>query len=81
MRKLKTNAQDPFRVKAYAGTNGELRAFDVDDAKKPALLGFAIEQKEGKKDWQWLVNIAPLGLWSRRGTEALRAVGSGSHYR
>ncbi len=46
MRKLKKNADDTFRVKAYAGTNGVLLAFDLDKARKPGFLGFAIEQKE-----------------------------------
>lgn len=31
MRELITNAQDTFRVKAYAGTNGVLLAFDLDE--------------------------------------------------
>lgn len=56
MRKLKTNAQDDFRVKAYAGTNGVLLAMDVDESRRQGLLGFAIKQKEGTKDWQWLLN-------------------------
>jgi phosphatidylserine/phosphatidylglycerophosphate/cardiolipin synthase-like enzyme len=56
MRKLTKNAQDTFRVKAYAGTNGVLLAFDLDKARKPGFLGFAIEQKEGNKPWQWLLN-------------------------
>lgn len=56
MRKLKSNAADDFRVKAYAGTNGVLLAFDADESRKTDLLGFAIEQKEEGKDWQWLLN-------------------------
>ncbi len=48
MRKLTTNAQDTFRVKAYAGTNGVLLAFDLDEARKPGFLGFAIQQKESR---------------------------------
>jgi hypothetical protein len=56
MRELKKNPQDTFRVKAYAGTNGVLLAFDLDEALKPGLLGFAIEQKEDGKPWQWLLN-------------------------
>lgn len=56
MRKLKKNAQDTFRVKAYAGTNGVLLAFDLDAARKPGFLGFAIEQKEAGKPSQWLLN-------------------------
>ena len=56
MRKLTKNAQDTFRVKAYAGTNGVLLAFDLDKARKPGFLGFAIEQKESNKPWQWLLN-------------------------
>jgi phosphatidylserine/phosphatidylglycerophosphate/cardiolipin synthase-like enzyme len=56
MRKLAKNPQDTFRVKAYAGTNGVLLSFDVAEARKPGLLGFAVKQKEGNKDWQWLLN-------------------------
>jgi hypothetical protein len=56
MRKLKKNAQDTFRVKAYAGTNGVLLAFDLEKARKPGLPGFAIEQQTGNKPWQWLLN-------------------------
>jgi phosphatidylserine/phosphatidylglycerophosphate/cardiolipin synthase-like enzyme len=56
MRKLKQNADDTFRVKAYAGTNGVLLAMDLDEARKPNFLGFAIEQNEGVKGWQWLWN-------------------------
>lgn len=56
MRKLETNAQDDFRVKAYAGTNGVLLAFDLAEPRRQGLLGFAIEQKEGSKRWQWLLN-------------------------
>ena len=56
MRILTSNVQDTFRVKAYAGTNGVLLAFDLDEARKPGFLGFAIEQKENRKPWQWLLN-------------------------
>jgi len=56
MRKLVKNAQDTFRVKAYAGTNGVLLAFDVDESRRAGLLGFAVKQKEGNKPWQWLLN-------------------------
>lgn len=56
MRKLKKNSQDTFRVKAYAGTNGVLLAFDLDKARKPGFLGFAVEQKESNKPWQWLLS-------------------------
>lgn len=56
MRILKSNDQDTFRVKAYAGTKGVLLAFDLDKSRKPGLLGFAIKQKENNKPWQWLLN-------------------------
>ncbi len=56
MRRLVKNAQDDFRVKAYAGTNGVLLAFDLAKSRKKDFLGFAIEQKEGTKPWQWLLN-------------------------
>ncbi len=56
MRQLVKNAQDTFRVKAYAATNSVLLAVDLDKSLKPGLLGFAIEQKESNKPWQWLLN-------------------------
>jgi len=56
MRKLKTNLDDTFRVKAYAGTNGVLLAFDLDATKKTGLLGFAVQQKKSTQPWQWLLN-------------------------
>ncbi|MBW8370691.1 MAG: phospholipase [Thiobacillus sp.] len=56
MRKLKKNSQDDFRVKAYAGTNGVLLAFDLAESRRQGLLGFAIQQKEGTRKWQWLLN-------------------------
>ena len=56
MRKLTTNSQDDFRVKAYAGTSGVLLAMDVAESRRRGLLGFAIEQKEGTRQWSWLLN-------------------------
>jgi len=56
VRKLKKNADDTFRVKAYAGTNGVLLAMDLAEARKPNFLGFAIEQNESAKGWRWLWN-------------------------
>lgn len=56
MRKLTTNANDDFRLKAYAGTSGVLLAMDLSAARRPWLLGFALRQKEGAKPWQWLLN-------------------------
>jgi phosphatidylserine/phosphatidylglycerophosphate/cardiolipin synthase-like enzyme len=56
MRKLAKNQNDDFRVKAYAGTNGVLLAIDLDESRKKDLLGFAIEQKEKGKKWEWLLN-------------------------
>ncbi|MEO8855819.1 MAG: phospholipase D-like domain-containing protein [Burkholderiaceae bacterium] len=56
MRQLTTNANDDFRVKAYAGTNGVLLAMDLAPARKPGLLGFAIRQRKGTAGWQWLLN-------------------------
>ena len=52
MRVLKTNPQDDFRIKSYAGTNGVLLAFDVAEARRDGLLGFAVEQREEGRDWQ-----------------------------
>lgn len=56
MRKLTTNPQDDFRVKAYAGTNGVLLGIDIAEARRAGLLGFAIRHKEGSKPWRWLLN-------------------------
>ena len=41
-------------IKAYAGTTGVIVAFNIDDAKREGLLGFAVERKIGKtgeKEW------------------------------
>jgi phosphatidylserine/phosphatidylglycerophosphate/cardiolipin synthase-like enzyme len=43
-------------VKAYAGTNGVLLAFDLAEARRPGFLGFAVEQQEAGKPWQWLLS-------------------------
>jgi phosphatidylserine/phosphatidylglycerophosphate/cardiolipin synthase-like enzyme len=56
MRKLKKDLDDTFRVKAYAGTNGVLLAFDLDETRRAGLLGFAVEEKESNKPWRWLLN-------------------------
>lgn len=56
MRALSQNAQDDFRVKAYAGTNGVLLAFDVAEARRPGLLGFAVQAQKGSKPKVWLFN-------------------------
>jgi PLD-like domain len=45
-----------FRVKAYAGTNGVLLAFDVDASIKDGLLGFAIEEKLPGGQWRFKLN-------------------------
>jgi phosphatidylserine/phosphatidylglycerophosphate/cardiolipin synthase-like enzyme len=56
MRRLVSNTDDTFRVKAYAGTNGVLLAFDLDPSRKGGFLGFAIEQQEAGESWQWLLS-------------------------
>ncbi|SFH39126.1 phospholipase D-like domain-containing protein [Pseudomonas sp. NFACC45] len=56
MRVLVTNAQDDFRVKAYAGTNGVLLAMDLAEPRRKGLLGFAIEKQHGTKPWLFLFN-------------------------
>ena len=56
MRRLKTNQNDDFRIKAYAGTNGVLLAVDLAESRRAGLLGFAFRQKEAAKPWQWLLN-------------------------
>lgn len=56
MRVLKQNADDSFRVKAYAGTSGVLLAFDVSGLPPKDFLGFAIQRKDADGNWQWLLN-------------------------
>ncbi len=56
MRVLQSNAQDDFRVKAYAGTSGVLLAMDLAESKRAGLLGFAIERQTGTKPWRFLFN-------------------------
>jgi phosphatidylserine/phosphatidylglycerophosphate/cardiolipin synthase-like enzyme len=56
MRVLKRNADDSFRVKAYAGTNGVLLAFDLSERPPRDFLGFAIRRKDASGRWQWLLN-------------------------
>lgn len=56
MRTVATNDDDSFRVKAYAGTNGVLLAFDVDEPSRAGLLGFAIESRSASGKWRWLLN-------------------------
>lgn len=56
MRALAKNANDDFRVKAYAGTNGVLLGIDLAAARRKDLVGFAIQQKVGNHKWQWLLN-------------------------
>ncbi|PKA73121.1 phosphatidylserine/phosphatidylglycerophosphate/cardiolipin synthase-like enzyme [Pseudomonas baetica] len=56
MRILVKNAQDDFRVKAYAGTNGVLLAMDLAEPRRRGLLGFAIEKQQGAKPWLFLFN-------------------------
>ncbi|WLH33294.1 phospholipase D-like domain-containing protein [Pseudomonas sp. FP2196] len=56
MRVLVKNAQDDFRVKAYAGTNGVLLAMDLAESRRKGLLGFAIEKQQGAKPWLFLFN-------------------------
>ena len=54
MRILKANDKDTFRVKAYAGTNGVLLAFDLAEARKPGFLGFATLPWEIRTHAGWL---------------------------
>lgn len=56
MRILVKNAQDDFRVKAYAGTNGVLLTMDLAEPRRRGLLGFAIEKQQGAKPWLFLFN-------------------------
>ena len=56
VRRLTKNADDSFRVKAYAGTNGVLLAFDLAETRREGFLGFAVEQQEAGKPGQWLLS-------------------------
>ena len=56
MRVLEQNADDSFRVKAYAGTNGVLLAFDISGRPPSDFLGFAVQRKDASGNWQWLLN-------------------------
>lgn len=56
MRTLASNSNDDFRVKAYAGVNGVLLAFDLAASRRKNLLGFAIQKKKAGAQWQWLFN-------------------------
>lgn len=56
MRVLNRNEDDSFRVKAYAGTNGVLLAFDLSRRPPRNFLGFAIQRKKDGGEWQWLLN-------------------------
>lgn len=47
-------------VKAYAGTTGVLLAFDVTEARREGLLGFAIERKDPRTGiWEWIGGMMP----------------------
>jgi hypothetical protein len=45
---------DGVSVKAYAGTSGVILAFDVVEAKRGELLGFALERSGGNRPHKWL---------------------------
>ncbi|MFN0087029.1 MAG: phospholipase D-like domain-containing protein [Blastocatellia bacterium] len=47
-------------IKAYAGATGVIVAFNIDDAKRRGLLGFAVERKIGKTgEKEWLMGALP----------------------
>ena len=55
-----TQSANGITVKAYAGTTGVLLAFNVTDARRTGLLGFAIERKDPKtKKWEWMSAMLP----------------------
>jgi phosphatidylserine/phosphatidylglycerophosphate/cardiolipin synthase-like enzyme len=55
-----TKSLNGITLKAYAGTTGVLLAFNVTEARRTGLLGFAIERKEPKsKQWEWLTGMMP----------------------
>ena len=55
-----TKSANGITLKAYAGTTGVLLAFNVTDAKRAGLLGFAIERLHStKKKWEWMQGMMP----------------------
>src|SRR4051794_5606836 len=46
----------PLTVKAYAGGGAALLAFDVDEATRTDLAGFAVQCKPARNDAYWLTN-------------------------
>ena len=55
-----TKSANGITLKAYAGTTGVLLAFNVTDAKRVGLLGFAIERLHPtKKKWEWMQSMMP----------------------
>ena len=55
-----TKSANGITLKAYAGTTGVLLAFNVTDAKRTGLLGFALERLNPvTKKWEWLSGMMP----------------------
>jgi phosphatidylserine/phosphatidylglycerophosphate/cardiolipin synthase-like enzyme len=55
-----TKSANGIKVKAYAGTTGVLLAFNVTAARRPGLLGFALERRDPRtKKWEWLTGMLP----------------------
>ncbi|MGC1813607.1 MAG: hypothetical protein WA696_05665, partial [Solirubrobacterales bacterium] len=44
-------------LRAYGGTTGVLLGFDIDEAKREGLLGFAIERTGGNRPHRWLEGL------------------------
>jgi phosphatidylserine/phosphatidylglycerophosphate/cardiolipin synthase-like enzyme len=56
----KSANKNGITVKAFAGTTGILIAFNVTDAKRKGLLGFAVERLNPEtKKWEWMSGMMP----------------------
>lgn len=55
-----TKSANGLSLKAYAGTTGVLLAFNVTEAKRTGLLGFALERLHPvTKKWEWMSGMMP----------------------
>jgi phosphatidylserine/phosphatidylglycerophosphate/cardiolipin synthase-like enzyme len=52
---MRTSVSDNgFTLRGFAGTTGVLLAFDVSEALREGLLGFAVQRRASGRKWQWL---------------------------
>jgi PLD-like domain len=52
-----TSKDNGVTLRAFAGTTGVLLAYDIDEAKREGLLGFAIERTGGNRPHRWLEGL------------------------